>query len=131
MPFWKQWLRGRGAEPRQSGEAEPVAAPDADAEPFVLEITDVLDLHSFAPRDVGVVVEEYLEQARARGFRQVRIIHGKGIGVHRERVRAILRRTPFVVHHEEAPAEAGSWGATVAWLGDVGGSGGAEEPEEN
>lgn len=82
----------------------------------MLEITDVLDLHAFSPPDVGEVVEAYLEEAHARGFTQVRIVHGKGIGVQRERVRAILRRTPWVVHYEEAPPEAGSWGATVAWL---------------
>jgi dsDNA-specific endonuclease/ATPase MutS2 len=82
-----------------------------------LEITDVLDLHTFAPRDVKDVVEAYLEEAHAAGFRQVRIIHGKGIGVQRELVRAILRRTSFVVHYEEALPAAGSWGATVAWLG--------------
>lgn len=117
MPEWKDWLRGKAPAPEPSGDSvSNHTAPDPSTEPFILEITDVLDLHSFAPRDVGVVVEEYLEQARARGFPRVRIIHGKGIGVQREQVRAILHRTPFVVHHEDAPAEAGSWGATVAWL---------------
>jgi dsDNA-specific endonuclease/ATPase MutS2 len=81
-----------------------------------LEITDVLDLHAFAPSDLDDVVEGYLEEAHTRGFTQVRIIHGKGIGVQRERVRAILRRSPWVLHFEEAPPEAGSWGATIAWL---------------
>ena len=81
-----------------------------------LEIGDILDLHAFAPKDISAVVETYLEEARARGFTTVRIIHGKGIGVQRERVRAILSRTPFVTRFEEAPLEAGSWGATVVWF---------------
>jgi DNA-nicking Smr family endonuclease len=60
-------------------------------EPFELEITDVLDLHTVPPRDVREVVEAYLDEARVRGFRFVRIIHGRGIGVQRETVRAGAR----------------------------------------
>ncbi len=85
-------------------------------EPFELEITDVLDLHTVPPRDVREVVEAYLDEARARGFRFVRIIHGRGIGVQRETVRAVLARTPFVEQFSDAPAEAGGWGATIAIL---------------
>jgi dsDNA-specific endonuclease/ATPase MutS2 len=111
------WRRSQpGSNPQDSTPGKPDESPLECGQPFVLEITDVLDLHTFAPRDIGNVVEAYLDEARGRGFAQVRIIHGKGIGVQRERVRAILRRNPFVVHYEEAPAEAGSWGATVAWL---------------
>jgi len=61
-------------------------------EPIPIPITDVFDLHSVPPRDVKPVVEEYLYQARQSGFRFVRIIHGRGIGVQRETVRAILAR---------------------------------------
>ena len=85
-------------------------------EPVRLEIGDVFDLHTIQPRDVGRVVEEYLREARRAGLRSVRIIHGKGVGVQRERVRSILARTPFVVHFTDAPAEAGGWGATIARL---------------
>jgi len=46
----------------------------------------------------------------------VRIIHGRGIGVQREMVRAILARTRFVAEFKDAPAEAGGWGATIATL---------------
>ena len=77
---------------------------------------DVLDLHSIPPRQVRAVVEDYLEEARRRRVRWVRIIHGKGIGAQREIVRAILLRTPFVVDFRDAPPEAGGWGATVATL---------------
>ncbi len=85
-------------------------------EPIPIPITDVFDLHSVPPRDVKPVVEEYLEQARAKGFRFVRIIHGRGIGVQRETVRAILARTDFVADFRDAPPEAGGWGATIVTL---------------
>ncbi len=83
-------------------------------EPVRLEIRDVFDLHTIAPRDIKRVVEEYLIEARHAGFRAVRIIHGKGTGVQREMVRSILSRTPFVREWTDAPPEAGGWGATVA-----------------
>ena len=85
-------------------------------EPVVIEITDVFDLHTIHPRDVKRVVEEYLYQARAQGFPVVRIIHGKGIGVQREMVRAILQRTDFVLDWTDAPPEAGGLGATIVRL---------------
>ncbi len=85
-------------------------------EPVTLEITDVFDLHSIPPREVRAVVEEYLREARRLGYARVRIIHGKGVGVQREAVRAVLARTPFVEHFSDAPPEAGGWGATVAHL---------------
>ena len=68
------------------------------------------------PRDVQAVVEEYLIEARRLGLRALRIIHGRGIGVQREMVRAVLARTDFVESFGDAPAEAGGWGATVVTL---------------
>ena len=88
-------------------------------EPIRIPITDVFDLHSVPDKDVKAVVQEYLLEARARGFRYVRIIHGRGIGTRREMVRAILARTDFVESYRDAPAEAGGWGATVAELSAV------------
>jgi len=85
-------------------------------EPVEIEITDVFDLHTIPPRDVKAVVEEYLSEARRLGFPVVRIIHGKGIGVQREMVRAILARTSFVVDWTDAPPEAGGLGATIVRL---------------
>jgi dsDNA-specific endonuclease/ATPase MutS2 len=97
--------------------------PEDDVDPFdpfpdpvELEIADVFDLHSIPPREVRAVVEEYLREARGKGFRVVRIIHGKGVGVQREIVRSVLARTPFVERYADAPPEAGGWGATVAHL---------------
>lgn len=117
-------------EPRGKTRAEEERAPETGAdededgvdpfdpfpEPVRLEITDVFDLHTIRPREVRAVVEEYLLEARRKGFRSVRIIHGKGVGVQRETVRAVLARTPFVEHFSDAPPEAGGWGATVARL---------------
>jgi len=89
---------------------------DPFPEPVEIEITDVFDLHTIPPRDVQRVVEEYLQLAYEKGFRSVRIIHGKGIGVQREMVRSILARTPFVADWTDAPPTAGGLGATIAHL---------------
>lgn len=85
-------------------------------EPVRLEIKDVFDLHTIAPRDVKRVVEEYLLEARRAGYASVRVIHGKGRGVQREMVRSILARTSFVRGWTDAPPEAGGWGATLVSL---------------
>lgn len=109
-----------GAAEERAAETEPDedgADPfDPFPEPVRLEITDVFDLHTIRPSEVRAVVEEYLLEARRKGFPVVRIIHGKGVGVQRETVRAVLARTPFVEHFSDAPSEAGGWGATVARL---------------
>jgi dsDNA-specific endonuclease/ATPase MutS2 len=85
-------------------------------EPVEIEITDIFDLHTIPPREVKAVVEEYLRLAHEKGFKSVRIIHGKGIGVQREMVRSILSRTSFVVDWTDAPPDAGGLGATIAHL---------------
>lgn len=99
-------------------DLEPPLAADEDpfGEPVVIEIRDLIDLHSIPPRQAKEIVEEYLQQARARGFRFVRIIHGKGIGAQREMVRKVLSRTPFVTSFYDAPLQAGGLGATIAEL---------------
>lgn len=89
---------------------------DPFPEPIELEITDSIDLHSFAPRDVKSVVESYLQEARKKGFKIVRIIHGKGIGVQREIVRKVLSETEFVESFKNAPEFSGNTGATIAKL---------------
>jgi dsDNA-specific endonuclease/ATPase MutS2 len=93
-----------------------VTGPQANDEPVRIPITDVFDLHSVPPKEVKPVVEAYLEEAHRMGFTALRIIHGRGIGVEREIVRAVLARTPFVVSFSDAPAEAGGWGATIVTL---------------
>ncbi|MGD1146455.1 MAG: Smr/MutS family protein [Thermoanaerobaculaceae bacterium] len=85
-----------------------------------LPIEDSLDLHTFAPRDVANVVDEYLRAARAAGFHEVRLIHGRGRGVQRAAVHAVIARLPWVVSAHEAPPDRGGWGATVVTLGALG-----------
>jgi dsDNA-specific endonuclease/ATPase MutS2 len=85
-------------------------------EPVRIPVTDVFDLHSVLPRDVKAVVEAYLEEAQRLGLKALRIIHGRGIGVQRETVRAVLARTEFVLDYRDAPAEAWGWGATIVTL---------------
>ena len=87
-----------------------------EPEPVRIPITDVFDLHSVPPRDGKAVVEEYLQEAHRMGFRALRIIHGRGIGVQREMVRSVLARTEFVESFQDAPLEAGGWGATIVTL---------------
>jgi dsDNA-specific endonuclease/ATPase MutS2 len=89
---------------------------DPSGEPIEIPITDTLDLHTFAPRDVKDAVEAWLEEVHTRGFKALRIIHGRGIGVQRETVRKVLVRTPYVLSFSDAPAEAGGWGATLVTL---------------
>ena len=85
-------------------------------EPFPIPITEVFDLHAVAPRDVEVVVEAYLEEARRLGLKTLRIIHGRGRGVQRAIVHAVVARTPFVHSYHDAPPESGGWGATIVIL---------------
>jgi dsDNA-specific endonuclease/ATPase MutS2 len=66
-------------------------------------IGDSIDLHTFQPREIAIVVEEYLYQAVRRGYPEVRIIHGRGIGVQREIVRSILDKHPNVKVFRDAP----------------------------
>ncbi len=101
--------------------ARPEEEPDdADGEredaPVVVPITDSLDLHSFDPRQIPSVVEEYLNACRERGLTEVRLIHGRGRGVQRAVVQRVLRGRNDVLMFHDAPPEAGGWGATVARL---------------
>ena len=72
-----------------------------------IPIEDSIDLHTFQPREVKAVVEEYLFQAVQRGLQEVRIIHGRGVGVQREIVQGILRNHPNVLTFRDA-ADKGS-----------------------
>jgi dsDNA-specific endonuclease/ATPase MutS2 len=101
---------------------EPDDAPIP--EEVVVPIEDALDLHPFRPREVRSVVASYLEAALAAGFREVRLIHGRGIGVQREIVRSLLSRHPAVAEFADAPPQRGGWGATIVRL--VGGDDGRD-----
>jgi len=75
-------------------------------------IEDYIDLHSFQPREVADIVEEYLFQTVHKRFRQVRIIHGRGMGVQRQIVHSILRRNKHVISF----CDTADRGATIVYL---------------
>jgi len=81
-----------------------------------IPIEDALDLHTFHPRDIKSVVDEYVNAAWERGLREVRLIHGRGRGVQRGIVQQALERHPLVVEFWDAPET--HLGATVARLRD-------------
>ena len=87
-----------------------------------LEITDTLDLHSFPASEIGHVVEDYLAAALEKGFTELRIFHGRGIGAQRRTVRRVLERHPQVITFSDAPPNAGGWGATIVDLRTTTGS---------
>jgi DNA-nicking Smr family endonuclease len=84
------------------------------AHPHRVPTEDSLDLHPFQPRDMAPVVEEYVRAAHEAGFREVRVIHGRGKGVQRGIVQAALERHPLVEAFHDAPES--HLGATVAVL---------------
>jgi len=105
--------RPKPKAPEDEDDDAPLSDPDAIA---VLPIEDSIDLHGFRPRDIPSVVEEYLNEAHARGFAEVRLIHGRGKGVQRRVVQSILEKHPLVDSFRDAPAMRGGWGATLARL---------------
>lgn len=108
---------GRNTTDSDDEEGPGEEAVDLDPEiPVELPVEDFIDLHPFPPRDIPDVVTDYLEVAHANGFREVRLIHGRGIGVQRERVRSTLSKHPLVESFSDATADRGGWGATIAYL---------------
>ena len=89
--------------------------PESD-EPVELPIDGELDLHTFRPSEVAELVQDYLDECRARGIHEIRIVHGKGQGSLRRTVHAALARRDDVLHFGLAPPERGGWGATLVTL---------------
>jgi DNA-nicking Smr family endonuclease len=87
-----------------------------DEHAVVVSIEDALDLHSFAPREIREVVDGYLGECVRRGFREVRLIHGRGTGTQRAVIRSLLGTHPLVLDFGDAPPDRGGWGATVVFL---------------
>jgi DNA-nicking Smr family endonuclease len=81
-----------------------------------IPIEEWIDLHTFLPQEIPSLLEEYLQECQERGFKEVRIIHGKGKGVQRNIVHSFLEKSPLVESFRSAPPEAGSWGATLVAL---------------
>ena len=90
--------------------------PDGFDDPVEIPITDTLDLHPFRPNEIRDAAREYLLEAHAAGFSQVRLIHGRGIGVQRENIRALLRSLDFVLDFHDADGSGGGWGSTIVLL---------------
>lgn len=81
-----------------------------------LEVDGVLDLHTFQPAEIKRLIPEYIRVCRAKKIYALRIIHGKGKGVLRRMVHAILDREPAVLSYALAGEDGGSWGATLVDL---------------
>jgi DNA-nicking Smr family endonuclease len=86
------------------------------SDPVALPIDGELDLHTFRPQDVKAVVIDYLEECRAKGILEVRVVHGKGIGQLRQTVHAVLAKLPSVVSYAIATEHYGGGGATMVKL---------------
>jgi DNA-nicking Smr family endonuclease len=85
-------------------------------DPVKIPIEDVIDLHTFQPKEIPMLLEDYLNACLEDGIYSVRIIHGKGKGVLKDRVRHILSQMPIVQRFTDAPEQAGGWGATIVDL---------------
>jgi DNA-nicking Smr family endonuclease len=88
--------------------------PDEDDAIVQVPIEEAIDLHSFAPRDVISVVDDYLHAAHEKGFREVRLIHGRGKGVQRAAVQRLLQGHALVERFWDAPES--HLGATLVVL---------------
>ncbi len=86
------------------------------SEPIEIPIEDVLDLHTFLPKEIPGLLEDYLTACRQAKIYSVRIIHGKGKGFQKNRVRILLAKLPMVASFSDAPIGAGGWGATIVKL---------------
>lgn len=107
-------LAGKKANLTDTGR--PMDTDDPFDEPVELPLTDEIDLHGFSPRDMKEVAVEYLRAAAEHGFREVRIVHGKGIGTQRRIIQSMLASNPYVESFRDAPADMGGLGATVVVL---------------
>ena len=111
---WLMRQRPGGSDGTALRQAE--TPDDEPRDVGVIPIEDVIDLHGFQPRDILGVVDSYLEAAAKAGLGDVRLIHGRGKGVQRRNVQALLANHPLVDSYGDAPAHLGGWGATIVRL---------------
>lgn len=83
---------------------------------FHYPITGEIDLHTFQPSETKSAVNEYLHACKQKGFKTVRIVHGKGKSVQKSIVHSLLQKHPLVREYHDAPPVSGGWGATVVYL---------------
>ena len=85
-------------------------------QPVKMPIEDILDLHTFNPKDLADLFVDYFDACIDEGIYSVRIIHGKGQGILKKRVQGLLKKNSMVKTFQDAPPEAGGWGATLVEL---------------
>lgn len=85
-------------------------------DPIEIPINGELDLHTFRPSDIKYLLEDYFDACQEKGLRQVRVIHGKGIGTLRETVHAHLKKSERVASFRLGDQSSGGWGATLVEL---------------
>ncbi len=92
-------------------------------EPVKIPIENIIDLHTFRPKDVPDLLEDYFSACIDKGIFSVRVIHGKGKGILKKRVQEILSKNPMVESFRDASPGAGGWGASIVELkkGEMGG----------
>lgn len=79
-------------------------------------IATELDLRGKNYEDAKPLVEKYLDDAYLSGLKSVRLIHGKGTGVLRQKIRDYLRRHKNITSYQDAPYNEGGDGVTVVAL---------------
>ncbi len=84
--------------------------------PIQIQIDGTLDLHAFQPGEIKHLIPDYLAECRKNEIMQIRIVHGKGTGILRRSVHAILDRLDEVKRYHLADETSGSWGATLVYL---------------
>ena len=84
--------------------------------PVKIPIQDILDLHTFKPKEVSDLLVDYFSACVDAGIFSVRIVHGKGRGILKKRVQGLLKKNPRVESFRNAPLQAGGWGATLVEL---------------
>ena len=89
---------------------------DAFDDPIEIPINGELDLHTFRPSDIKYLLEDYFDACQEKGLKQVRVIHGKGIGTLRETVHAHLKKSEQVASFRLGDQSSGGWGATLVEL---------------
>ncbi|GEM_PF-1414541 len=98
-----------------TNESEGLTDP-FNGEAIEIPIEDAIDLHTFDPSETRMVLDAYIEAALTAGFREVRIIHGKGVYTQKRIVASFLSSHPDVIGFGDAPSESGGSGATIARL---------------